>query len=875
MFDRNFVATGLVASVLLFGAAQARGQQHDEGDSEDRLTRRVGDLERKLDRVNRKLDRVLALLDKGGKEETPVREADVPNAIYGGFKKAYPAAKTLGWFRSGDELAVRIQDGARRLELRFADDGSFKEHPLATEAPVVAHVPERHAAFPKEKEIALPGEGSWDYVTVDPVGARAYVAHLTAIDVIDLKKNEKVGEVQGLDGAHGTAIVPEVGRGFSTSGKNNKVVVYDLKTLKVTNEIEAGVGPDAILTVTSQGEVWAMNHKGGTITCLDPRSLEVKKTIEVGGTLEFAREDAATGFVYVNVEDRDLLVAIDAKKHEVVARHSVAPGKEPAGLALDAKDGLLFIGCNNKQLVVMEAATGKIVAALESGEHCDGCAFDPETKNVFATGRDATYAFLVKDAKTVESLGGLDAGKTCSIDPLTHKVYVTAGKRGEKDSVKLLVFTSPAGALAPSAPSRGEGARRPSLVERIKAAAGLTDEQTAKVNALNEKMRADMDKVREESGADRAGRAQKMTALIAAMRDEIRKFLDKEQLPKFDEFVKKEDESFAASRGQSRGGRGGGENAPETPRPVNGHPDRTIVLPGTGGFDYLNADAGSRRLYVAHASKVDVIDMDKDEKIAEIEGVDGAHGTAIAAGAKHGFATSGRKKKLIAFDLDTNKVVKEIDTGEGPDAAIYASSVDEAWSINHRGGNVTCVDAKSLEVKATVDVGGTLEFAAEIADRVFVNVEDRNVIAAIDAKKHEVVARFATAPGENPAGLASDPKDGLLFAGCRNKKLVVLEGATGKVVASFDIGSGCDAVAFDGVTRTVYASCSDGTTTILPLKDGATFGAPRTLETVRGGKCCAVDAKTHKLYVASAPRRNEGGEAKVLVFGPEGPKSPD
>jgi DNA-binding beta-propeller fold protein YncE len=296
------------------------------------------------------------------------------------------------------------------------------------------------SSLAKEREIALPGEGSWDYVTVDSAAERLYVAHATRIDVIDLKKNEKVGEVAGVEGAHGTAIVPDLKRGFSTAGKKNKLVVFDLESLAVTKEIGTGEGPDAVLYVSSVGEVWTMNHKGGTITCVDAKTLEVQKTLDVGGALEFAREDAEKGLVFVNVEDKNLLVVIDAKKHEIGAKHAVAPGDKPAGLAYDAKNGLLFIGCDNKKLVVMESRTGKVVASLESGEHCDGCAFDPETGNVFASCRGSSYGYHVKDAKTFERLPPFDAGKTCTLDPRTHRLYVTAGKRGEKDSVKVLVF---------------------------------------------------------------------------------------------------------------------------------------------------------------------------------------------------------------------------------------------------------------------------------------------------------------------------------------------------------------------------------------------------------------------------------------------------
>ncbi len=303
-----------------------------------------------------------------------------------------------------------------------------------------ASVAENPAAPVKVKEVALPGEGSWDYVTVDSKAGRVYVAHSTQIDVLDASTNAKVGEVDGIQGAHGTAIAPDLKRGFSTSGKNDKLVVFDLETLKTTKEVATGVGPDAVLFVSSVGEVWTMNHKGGTITCVDAKSLEVTHTIEVGGQLEFSAEDAAKGLVYVNVENASLLVSIDAKKHEVLQKYATAPGEEPAGLAFDAKDDLLFLGCGNKKLVVMEAKTGKVVTSLDIGEHCDGVAFDPGTGNVFASCRGASGAFHAKDAKTFELLGSLDEGKTCAVDPKTHTLYVTSGKRGEKDSVKLLVY---------------------------------------------------------------------------------------------------------------------------------------------------------------------------------------------------------------------------------------------------------------------------------------------------------------------------------------------------------------------------------------------------------------------------------------------------
>jgi DNA-binding beta-propeller fold protein YncE len=431
----------------------------------------------------------------------------------------------------------------------------------------------------------------------------------------------------------------------------------------------------------------------------------------------------------------------------------------------------------------------------------------------------------------------------------------------------------------------GEGQRqrrqRPSMADQLKDLLGLTDDQVAKVKAIDDDMRAAFQKARDEAQGDFSQMREKLKPIMDKARADVRALLTKEQQPKFDEWSKQQDErrnqrgqgrqGQGQGQGGDRGGRGGQDQGPTIPATK---PEKEILL-GQGGFDYLKADAASRKLYVAHSSTIDVIDMDKLEKIGQVEGVDGAHGTAIVADQKRGFATAGRKQKVIVFDTDTNKVIKEVDTGQGPDALLYASSVGEVWTMNHRGGNITCVDAKSLEVTKTIDVGGTLEFCAEDAAKgiVYVNVEDKSTLVAIDTKKHAVSSTWQITPGEEPAGLAFDAKDNLLFVGCGNKKLVAVDAATGKIVSSFDIGSHCDACAFDDVTGTVYASCADASTSVIRVKDAKTFEAQKPIGTARGGKTCAIDTKTHRLFVAVAPRRNEQGESKILVYATETPSS--
>lgn len=301
-------------------------------------------------------------------------------------------------------------------------------------------------AFEKVKEITLQGGAYFDYLTVQ--ADRLYVAHGNAIDVVNLAKGEKVGEVPGVDRAHGAVILKDRKRGFASSGTKDKLIVFDLKTLKVTKEIATGKKPDACLYVAATNEVWTMNGKDGTISCVDPSALSVVHTIEVGGALE-ACVESSKGLVYVNVEDQSLVVQIDAKKHAVLNKWKLE-GEGGTGLALDEKNGVLFSGCE-KALVFTDAATGKNLGKQEIAAGCDGVAFDPETGCAFAScGKGPTTVVREKDGKTFELVTNLETApvaRTCTLDKSTHRVYIASSSKGEK-SVKVLVF----------APTGGRGA---------------------------------------------------------------------------------------------------------------------------------------------------------------------------------------------------------------------------------------------------------------------------------------------------------------------------------------------------------------------------------------------------------------------------------
>ena len=299
--------------------------------------------------------------------------------------------------------------------------------------------------------------------------------------------------------------------------------------------------------------------------------------------------------------------------------------------------------------------------------------------------------------------------------------------------------------------------------------------------------------------------------------------------------------------------------------------EKEIPLGGGGGFDYLTADVASRRLFVAHSPNIDVYDLDKLEKLGSVDGVEGAHGAIVVADVKKGFATSGKKNALIVFDPATFKVIQEVKTDTGPDALLYVSTTKEVWTMNHRAKTITCVDADKLDVKATIQVGGTLEFPVEYPAKglVFVNAEDESFVAQIDAKKHAMVTKLELAPAEKPTGLAIDLKKGYLFAGC-DGKLAVLDTSSGKVIATPAIGDGCDAVAYDAERGLAFASCGDGTTTVVREAKPGTFEVAAKIETEKGGRTCAFDSKTRKLWVAAGSRGKN--ETKLIVFAPDAAK---
>ncbi|MBV9009713.1 MAG: YncE family protein [Verrucomicrobia bacterium] len=296
---------------------------------------------------------------------------------------------------------------------------------------------------------------------------------------------------------------------------------------------------------------------------------------------------------------------------------------------------------------------------------------------------------------------------------------------------------------------------------------------------------------------------------------------------------------------------------------------KQIPVGGEGGWDYLAIDGQAQRLYVSHASKIIVVDLNNGSVAGAIADTPGVHGFAIAPELGRGFSSNGRENKVSVVDLKTLKTISKIETGENPDAIVYDSGRHEVYAFNGRSGSASVIDAKSAKVVATIPLDGKPEFAAADPEsgRVFCNIEDKNEIAAIDTKSHSVVARWPLAPGEEPSGLAFDAAHHRLFAGCENKLLVMMDSTNGKVLATAPIGAGVDACAFDAEKQLAFASCGDGTLTIA-RPNGDKLDVAQTVQTERGARTMALDPVTHRVYLATAKfdptQKDERGRPKMI-----------
>ena len=308
-------------------------------------------------------------------------------------------------------------------------------------------------------------------------------------------------------------------------------------------------------------------------------------------------------------------------------------------------------------------------------------------------------------------------------------------------------------------------------------------------------------------------------------------------------------------------------------------------MAGEGGWDYLSHDTGRNRLYVSRATRVQVVDAASGQIVGEIADTPGVHGIALATDLNKGYISSGRANAIRVVDLQslTSNVVIPTPKGENPDYITYDASTQRVWAFNGRSNNASVLDARSDQLVATVPLSGKPEAAvADGRGHVFVDIEDRNEVAVLEAAGARVAGHFALPGCNEPAGLAIDKVEHRLFVGCHNKLLLVLNSDSGEVVDKLPIGQGVDATVFDAERRLVFSSQADGSLTIIQALSADQYQVIQTVSTPLGARTMALNAKTHEVYLmaaeydeqpASAPQQRprrvmRPGSAQLVVVGP-------
>jgi DNA-binding beta-propeller fold protein YncE len=278
------------------------------------------------------------------------------------------------------------------------------------------------------------GTGGWDYLTVDSQAHRLYVSHSTQVMVIDADNGNPIGVITDTPGIHGIALVPDCNEGFTSNGRENKLSVFDLKTLNTLRKVNSGQNPDSIIYDPATKKVFAFNGRSGDVTIVDTTApYKEPVTLPVGGKLETGVSDLA-GHVYVNVEDKSEIVSINSNNNTVLAHWSLAPGEEPTGMAIDREHHRLFAGCSNQMMVILDANDGNVLATVPTGSGVDGVTFDSYLGlAVSANGGDGTITVVKEEPtgtfKVVQTLKTARGARTITSDPKSHLIYLPCNIR--------------------------------------------------------------------------------------------------------------------------------------------------------------------------------------------------------------------------------------------------------------------------------------------------------------------------------------------------------------------------------------------------------------------------------------------------------------
>jgi len=369
--------------------------------------------------------------------------------VPGGTIQSGEFEREMGHWVYSFDLNVPGESGVREV-LVDADDGqvvSLQHESAGAEAREAAQDTERseaaegdakgearegaEAGYHVARTFTLGGRGGWDYLSLDTATDRLFIGRSDRVMVVDPANGRVLGEVSGLDRAHGVAFDYAAGRGFATSGADSTVVIFDLKTLQVLGRTAVDVDDDAILFDPVTRHIFTFDGDAHTASVVDPVSGSRLATIDLGAKPEFGVSDGQ-GHVYVNLESTSQIAEIDPVAMKVVREWPLAPCESPSGLAIDPVHHILFSGCHNQVMVMSDAVAGKVVASAPIGRGVDACRYDAGIGLAFASTGDGAITVIREDGPTkfhvVRTVKTQEGARTMELDPKTHHLYTVTAR---------------------------------------------------------------------------------------------------------------------------------------------------------------------------------------------------------------------------------------------------------------------------------------------------------------------------------------------------------------------------------------------------------------------------------------------------------------
>ena len=289
-----------------------------------------------------------------------------------------------------------------------------------------------HAQYKVVDQWKIGGTGGWDYLLADGQAHRLYITHNSRVEVVDTATGKLVGAVTGLKSTHGVALDPDGKTGYISDGAGNAVVVFDRASFAVLATIPAGTNPDGIAYEPTTKTVWAFNGRSNNVSVIDPATKAVVATIALPGKPEFPQADGK-GSVFVNIEDKNSIVKLDAVTRKAVATWPLPGCDSPSGMAIDAEHSRLFSVCDGNKMPVTDAKSGRQIALAAIGAGPDAAGYDSKNQFAFSSNGETGTLSVVDAAhgyKTVQTLATKKGARTMTYDATANRIYLMSAEYG-------------------------------------------------------------------------------------------------------------------------------------------------------------------------------------------------------------------------------------------------------------------------------------------------------------------------------------------------------------------------------------------------------------------------------------------------------------